>query len=138
MLAEQRMDLLVPGGGVCGSARPVFSWHQLFQLTIRSGIEGSGSWWAWTSCFTGCTGSTTARVFLAVHVTHHLRSSANLTVGFRSVGSFNPYRFIYFIPLALAGFKELDIVFIFPQPRFVGISRIPSMSANWATLNTSR
>jgi len=61
------------------------------------------------------------RFFWAVHVTHHSSEKFNLTVGFRS-SVFQPlYRFIYFIPLALAGFKPLDIVFIFSATQIWGI-----------------
>jgi hypothetical protein len=45
----------------------------------------------------------------------------NLTVGFRS-SVFQPlYRFIYFIPLALLGFKPIDIVFIYSCTQIWGI-----------------
>jgi sterol desaturase/sphingolipid hydroxylase (fatty acid hydroxylase superfamily) len=61
------------------------------------------------------------RFFWAVHVTHHSSPQFNLTVGFRS-SVFQPlYRFVYFIPLALAGFKPLDIVFIFSATQIWGI-----------------
>ncbi|MCB0524031.1 MAG: sterol desaturase family protein [Lewinellaceae bacterium] len=61
------------------------------------------------------------RFFWAVHVTHHSSNHFNLTVGFRS-SVFQPlYRFIYFIPLALCGFKPLDIVFIFSATQIWGI-----------------
>lgn len=62
-----------------------------------------------------------SRFFWAVHVTHHSSEQFNLTVGFRS-SVFQPlYRFIYFIPLALAGFKPLDIVFVFSATQIWGI-----------------
>lgn len=62
-----------------------------------------------------------SRFFWAVHVTHHSSEQFNLTVGFRS-SVFQPlYRFVYFIPLALAGFKPLDIVFIFSATQIWGI-----------------
>ncbi|MDX1912048.1 MAG: sterol desaturase family protein [Saprospiraceae bacterium] len=62
-----------------------------------------------------------SRFFWAVHVTHHSSEQFNLTVGFRS-SVFQPlYRFIYFIPLALAGFKPLDIIFIFAATQIWGI-----------------
>lgn len=61
------------------------------------------------------------RFFWAVHVTHHSSDKFNLTVGFRS-SVFQPlYRFIYFLPLALCGFKPLDIVFIFSATQIWGI-----------------
>lgn len=61
------------------------------------------------------------RLFWAVHVTHHSSSKMNFTVGFRS-SVFQPlYRFIYFIPLALAGFKPMDIVFMYSITQIWGI-----------------
>lgn len=62
-----------------------------------------------------------SRFFWAVHVTHHSSEKFNLTVGFRS-SVFQPlYRFLYFIPLALLGFKPLDIVFVFSATQIWGI-----------------
>ena len=61
------------------------------------------------------------RLFWAVHVTHHSSEEFNLTVGFRS-SVFQPlYRFIYFIPLALAGFKGMDIMFMYSLMQIYGI-----------------
>lgn len=61
------------------------------------------------------------RLFWAVHVTHHSSDKMNFTVGFRS-SVFQPlYRFIYFIPLAFAGFKPLDILFIYAATQIWGI-----------------
>ncbi len=61
------------------------------------------------------------RLFWAIHVTHHSSEKMNFTVGFRS-SVFQPlYRFIYFIPLALAGFKPLDIIFIYSATQIWGI-----------------
>lgn len=61
------------------------------------------------------------RFFWAVHVTHHSSEEFNLTVGFRS-SVFQPlYRFIYFIPLALAGFKPIDIMFMYAATQIYGI-----------------
>lgn len=62
-----------------------------------------------------------SRFFWAVHVTHHSSEKFNLTVGFRS-SVFQPlYRFIYFIPLPLMGFKAADIVFVFSATQIWGI-----------------
>ena len=61
------------------------------------------------------------RLFWAVHVTHHSGQKMNFTVGFRS-SVFQPlYRFLYFIPLALLGFKPIDIVFIYSVTQIWGI-----------------
>lgn len=61
------------------------------------------------------------RFFWAIHVTHHSSAKFNFTVGFRS-SVFQPlYRFFYFIPLALAGFKPVDIAFIYSATQIWGI-----------------
>lgn len=61
------------------------------------------------------------RFFWAVHVTHHSSEEFNLTVGFRS-SVFQPlYRFIYFIPLSLLGFKGIDIMFAYSATQIFGI-----------------
>lgn len=61
------------------------------------------------------------RVFWAVHVTHHSSEEFNLTVGFRS-SVFQPlYRFVYFIPIALLGFKGIDIMFAYSATQIFGI-----------------
>jgi sterol desaturase/sphingolipid hydroxylase (fatty acid hydroxylase superfamily) len=61
------------------------------------------------------------RFFWAVHVTHHNSEEYNLTVGFRS-SVFQPlYRFVYFIPLSLLGFKGIDIMFIYSATQIFGI-----------------
>lgn len=61
------------------------------------------------------------RLFWAVHVTHHSSEKMNLTVGFRSSVLQPLYRFVYFIPLALLGFKPMDIVFIYSATQIWGI-----------------
>ncbi|MDE3235770.1 MAG: sterol desaturase family protein [Bacteroidota bacterium] len=61
------------------------------------------------------------RFFWAAHVTHHSSQTMNFTVGFRS-SVFQPlYRFIYFIPIAWAGFAPLDIAFIYSATQIWGI-----------------
>ncbi|MFZ5978593.1 MAG: sterol desaturase family protein [Bacteroidota bacterium] len=61
------------------------------------------------------------RFFWATHVTHHSSPLMNFTVGFRS-SVFQPlYRFIYFIPLAMAGFHPVDILFIYSATQIWGI-----------------
>lgn len=61
------------------------------------------------------------RLFWAVHVTHHSSEHMNFTVGFRS-SVFQPlYRFVYFIPLALLGFRPLDILFLYSATQIWGI-----------------
>lgn len=66
------------------------------------------------------------RLFWAVHVTHHSSEKMNFTVGFRS-SVFQPlYRFVYFIPLALLGFKPLDIVLMYSATQIWGSSCTPN------------
>lgn len=61
------------------------------------------------------------RLFWAVHVTHHSSEKFNLTTGFRS-SVFQPlYRFVYFIPLALFGFKPADIMLMYSATQIYGI-----------------
>lgn len=72
------------------------------------------------------------RFFWASHVTHHSSEQFNLTVGFRS-SVFQPlYRFIYFIPLALLGFKVVDMAVMYSITQIYGIlvhtSYIPKFS----------
>jgi len=53
------------------------------------------------------------RFFWAVHVTHHSSQEFNFTTGFRS-SVFQPfYRYVFFIPLALMGFKSMDIMLMY-------------------------
>ena len=61
------------------------------------------------------------RFFWATHVTHHSSKQFNFSVGFRS-SVFQPlYRFLYFLPLPLLGFKPLDILFIYAATQIWGI-----------------
>jgi sterol desaturase/sphingolipid hydroxylase (fatty acid hydroxylase superfamily) len=60
------------------------------------------------------------RFFWASHVTHHSSEKFNLTVAIRS-SVFQPfYRFLFYIPLALFGFKALDIVFMYAACQVYG------------------
>jgi sterol desaturase/sphingolipid hydroxylase (fatty acid hydroxylase superfamily) len=61
------------------------------------------------------------RLFWATHVTHHSSPKFNLTVGFRSSVMEPLYRFVYFIPIALCGFKPLDIAFVYSLTQIWGI-----------------
>ncbi|MFN8714411.1 MAG: sterol desaturase family protein [Bacteroidota bacterium] len=61
------------------------------------------------------------RLFWAVHVTHHSSEEFNLTVGFRS-SVFQPlYRFVWFIPLPLLGFRGEDIMLMYAITQIYGI-----------------
>jgi sterol desaturase/sphingolipid hydroxylase (fatty acid hydroxylase superfamily) len=61
------------------------------------------------------------RLFWAVHVTHHSSQEFNLTVGFRSSVLQPLYRFIFFLPLAFAGFNPLDILLVYSACQIYGI-----------------
>lgn len=61
------------------------------------------------------------RLFWAVHVTHHSSEEYNLTTGFRSSVFMPFYRYLYFIPLALIGFKPPDILFMYAFTQIYGI-----------------
>ncbi len=61
------------------------------------------------------------RIFWAVHVTHHSSEEFNLTTGFRSSVLQPLYRFVYFIPLVLLGFKPIDIIFVYSLTQIYGI-----------------
>ncbi len=61
------------------------------------------------------------RLFWATHVTHHSSPKFNLTVGFRSSVMEPLYRFVYFIPIALCGFRPIDIAFIYAATQTWGI-----------------
>jgi sterol desaturase/sphingolipid hydroxylase (fatty acid hydroxylase superfamily) len=53
------------------------------------------------------------RLFWAVHVNHHTSTHFNFSVGFRS-GVLEPfYSFLFFIPIALAGFRPVDIFLMY-------------------------
>lgn len=61
------------------------------------------------------------RFFWAAHVTHHSSEYFNITAGFRS-SVFQPlYRFIYFIPLAAAGFEPADIILMYAMTQLYGV-----------------
>lgn len=61
------------------------------------------------------------RFFWAAHVTHHSSAHINFTVGFRS-SVFQPlYRWLYFLPLPMMGFKAMDIAFIYSATQIWGI-----------------
>ena len=61
------------------------------------------------------------RLFWAVHVTHHSSPEFNLSTGFRSSVLMPVYKYLYFIPLALIGFKPLDAIFMYSLTQIYGI-----------------
>ena len=62
-----------------------------------------------------------SRILWAVHVTHHSSPEYNLTTGFRS-SVFRPFVSCWFwVPLALLGFKPLEILFMDALCQIYGI-----------------
>lgn len=61
------------------------------------------------------------RFFWAVHVTHHSSPEYNLSTGFRSSVFMPVYKYLYFIPLVLLGFKPADVLFMFSFTQIYGI-----------------
>ncbi len=61
------------------------------------------------------------RLFWAVHVTHHSSPEYNLSTGFRSSVLMPVYKYFYFIPLVLIGFKPIDVIFMFSLTQIYGI-----------------
>jgi len=61
------------------------------------------------------------RLFWAVHVTHHSSPEYNLSTGFRSSVFMPVYKYLYFIPLVLLGFKPGDVLFMFSITQLYGI-----------------
>jgi sterol desaturase/sphingolipid hydroxylase (fatty acid hydroxylase superfamily) len=63
----------------------------------------------------------TCRLFWAVHVTHHSSAEFNLTVGFRPSVLQPLYRFAWFLPLALLGFRPEDVLLIYSVTQLYGV-----------------
>jgi sterol desaturase/sphingolipid hydroxylase (fatty acid hydroxylase superfamily) len=61
------------------------------------------------------------RLFWAVHVTHHSSEEFNLTVGFRPSVLQPLYRFAWFCPLALLGFRPEDIMLMYSIGQIYGV-----------------
>lgn len=61
------------------------------------------------------------RLFWAVHVTHHSSSEFNLTVGIRPSVLQPLYRFAWFLPLALVGFRPEDILLMYSLTQLYGV-----------------
>lgn len=61
------------------------------------------------------------RLFWAVHVTHHSSQEYNLSTGFRSSVFMPVYKYLYFIPLVLLGFRPADVLFMFSFTQLYGI-----------------
>jgi sterol desaturase/sphingolipid hydroxylase (fatty acid hydroxylase superfamily) len=61
------------------------------------------------------------RLFWAIHVTHHSSAEFNLTVGFRPSVLQPFYRFAWFLPLTLLGFRPEDIILMYSITQLYGI-----------------
>ena len=61
------------------------------------------------------------RLFWAVHVTHHSSSEFNLTVGFRPSVLQPLYRFAWFAPLTLVGFRPEDVMLMYSATQLYGV-----------------
>jgi len=61
------------------------------------------------------------RLFWAVHVTHHSAGEFNLTVGFRPSVLQPVYRFAWFLPLAVAGFRPEDVLLMYSVTQLYGV-----------------
>ena len=56
-----------------------------------------------------------------MHITHHSSDFYNLTTGFRSSALQPLYRFLFFLPLSLVGFKAGDVAIMFSATQIYGI-----------------
>ncbi len=120
MLLNAGIDLIFRGIYI-GIVLSFFYTHRFFDLQT--------TWWYWIALFVfedfmyywlhrvdhHC------RLFWATHVTHHSSEKFNLTVGFRSSVMEPLYRFVYFIPIVLCGFKPWDIAFVYAATQIWGI-----------------
>ena len=61
------------------------------------------------------------RLFWAVHVTHHSAGEFNLTVGFRPSVLQPLYRFAWFLPLAVVGFRPADVLLMYSVTQLYGV-----------------
>jgi sterol desaturase/sphingolipid hydroxylase (fatty acid hydroxylase superfamily) len=61
------------------------------------------------------------RLFWAMHVTHHSSDEFNLTVGFRPSVLQPLYRFAWFAPLTLLGFRPEDVMLMYSATQLYGV-----------------
>jgi sterol desaturase/sphingolipid hydroxylase (fatty acid hydroxylase superfamily) len=61
------------------------------------------------------------RLFWAVHATHHSSTEFNLTVGFRPSVLQPLYRFAWFLPLTLLGFRPEDVMLMYSATQLYGV-----------------
>lgn len=121
MLLNSGLDLLVRGIYI-GIILSFFYDHR-----IASSIQNSWLYWITLLFFEDFMYywlhrvDHSCRLFWATHVTHHSSPKFNLTVGFRSSVMEPLYRFVYFIPVALCGFRPIDIALIYAATQIWGI-----------------
>ncbi|HJZ92208.1 MAG TPA: sterol desaturase family protein [Gemmataceae bacterium] len=63
----------------------------------------------------------TCRLFWAVHSTHHSAGEFNLTVGFRPSVLQPVYRFAWFLPLPVIGFRPEDVLLMYSVTQLYGV-----------------
>jgi sterol desaturase/sphingolipid hydroxylase (fatty acid hydroxylase superfamily) len=61
------------------------------------------------------------RLFWAVHATHHSATEFNLTIGFRPSVLQPLYRFAWFLPLTLLGFRPQDVMLMYSATQLYGV-----------------
>ena len=61
------------------------------------------------------------RLFWSVHVTYHSSGEFNLTVGFRPSVLQPPYRFAWFLPLAVFGYEPGDVLLMYSLTQLYGV-----------------
>jgi sterol desaturase/sphingolipid hydroxylase (fatty acid hydroxylase superfamily) len=98
---------------------PVYAWYNLFsQKGIVLFPHVSDYWWSWIillflndMLFYGFHFlSHISRLFWASHVVHHNSLVMNFTTSVRGVFIIMSYRFLFFTPLAIIGFRPEDII----------------------------
>ena len=62
-----------------------------------------------------------SRLFWAVHATHHSSNEFNLTVGFRPSVLQPLYRYIWFLPLSVLGWRPEDILLMYSITQLYGV-----------------
>jgi sterol desaturase/sphingolipid hydroxylase (fatty acid hydroxylase superfamily) len=120
MLLNAGIDLLFRSIYI-GIILSFFYTHRFFEMQV--------SWWYWVLLFVFedfmyywlHRADHHCRLFWATHVTHHSSEKFNLTVGFRSSVMEPLYRFVYFIPIVLCGFKPWDVAFVYAATQIWGI-----------------
>ncbi|HTL08240.1 MAG TPA: sterol desaturase family protein [Chitinophagaceae bacterium] len=125
----QNIYLMLANAGIDVLFRGIYIGVFLTWFFNHRFTEIQTGWWYWTALFLAedfmyywlHRADHHVRLFWATHVTHHSSEKFNLTVGFRSSVMEPLYRFVYFIPIALCGFRPLDIAFVYAATQIWGI-----------------